>query len=305
MNLKRTAARVPLVRNFVSPGRPRSTEEQPTYVMRHAPGSYASPIPNLDEVRAAESQIWSCPDSLPGIDIRDQAQLDLVRELAGFYSDQPFQAEAQPGVRYYLANSWFAYPDGLMLHLVLRWARPRRYVEVGSGFSSAVTLDTNERFLDGALECTFIEPRPDRLNELLLEGDSGRNKIIAGPVQSVGTEVFEELDANDVLFIDSSHVSKVGSDVNRLVLDVLPRLKKGVLVHFHDIGWPFEYARQWIYQGRAWNEAYLVRAFLMCNPSFEILLFNHYLSIFHHEEVTTLLPLWGVEQGGSLWLRRS
>jgi hypothetical protein len=192
-----------------------------------------------------------------------------------------------------------------MLHLMLRWTRPRKVIEVGSGFSSAAILDTNDRFLDGAVSCTFIEPFPQRrLDGLLQAGDASRHEVIAEPVQHVPIERFDELDAGDVLFIDSSHVSKAGSDVNRLVFEVLPRLRTGVIVHFHDIGWPFEYPREWIYGGRAWTEAYLLHAFMLFNADFEIVLFNHYLALFHGDAVAAKLPLWGVEQGGSLWIRR-
>jgi hypothetical protein len=274
-------------------------------VMMHPPGHYASPIPALHEVRAREAQIFAHPRAVPGIDTRDEQQLALVEEFKPLYDDQPFTAEPQPGFRYHLANRWFSYSDGLMLHLMLRWARPRRVIEVGSGFSSAAILDTNDRFLDGAVSCTFIEPFPERrLHGLLQAGDASRHEVVAQPVQDVPLERFAALEAGDILFIDSSHVSKAGSDVNRLVFDVLPRLQPGVLVHFHDIGWPFEYPREWVYGGRAWTEAYVLRGFFMFNSDFEILLFNHYLALFHHDEVAAALPLWGVEQGGSLWARR-
>ena len=93
--------------------------------------------------------------------------------------------------------------------------------------------------------------------------------------------LFRELHAGDVLFVDSTHVAKVGSDVNHIFFEILPILQPGVVVHFHDIMYPFEYEPKWIYTGVAWNEAYMLRAFLMFNPTFKILLFNSFLAHLH------------------------
>jgi predicted O-methyltransferase YrrM len=303
--IERRLRELPVVRDLVAGRRLARAHRSTGYVMRHPPGHYASPIPALNEIRAREDEIFDRPETIPAIDVRSAAQLALVREFAPLYADQPFGAEARDGLRYHLKNQWFSYSDGLMLHCMLRWLAPKRLIEVGSGYSSAAILDTNDRFLDGRMACTFIEPNASRLHGLLRDGDARDHRVIEQPVQRVPLEVFDELDAGDVLFVDSSHVSKAGSDVNRLVFDVLPRLRPGVVVHFHDIAWPFEYPRQWIYGGRAFNEAYLLHAFLMFNPDFEIVLFNSYLAEFHRDEVAHSLPLWAEEVGGSLWLRRT
>ena len=129
--------------------------------------------------------------------------------------------------------------------------------------------------------------------------------MIAADVQDVSPEHFQSLEANDVLFIDSSHVMKVGSDVVYLLSDVLPSLKRGVVVHFHDIFWPFEYPESWLLDGRAWNEAYGLKAFLQFNSSFEIVFFNSYLSVHHRNILERHLPLFLRNPGGSLWLRKT
>jgi hypothetical protein len=105
-----------------------------------------------------------------------------------------------------------------------------------------------------------------------------------------------------VLFIDSSHVAKIGSDVNLLFLEVIPRLRPGVQLQVHDIIWPFEYARKWVYQGRAWNEAYLLRALLVGNPRLRITLWSSYLAAWHRDRVGAVLPLWLRDSGTSMWL---
>jgi hypothetical protein len=125
-------------------------------------------------------------------------------------------------------------------------------------------------------------------------------------VQRVPLDVFAQLRAGDVLFIDSSHVVKIGSDVAYLVHEVLPSLAAGVVVHFHDILWPFEYPRDWVLdQGKAWNEAYFVRAFLQFNAAFEILYFNSFIANRHPASLRELLPRCVENPGGSLWLRRA
>ena len=130
-------------------------------------------------------------------------------------------------------------------------------------------------------------------------------QLLKVPLQDVDLNIFSTLTANDILFIDSSHVSKVGSDVNYLVFEILPRLKPGVYIHFHDIFYPFEYPKRWICDlGISWNEAYLLRAFLQYNQSFCIALFINYLERFYPEQLRSLVPQSVGGAGGSLWLRR-
>lgn len=305
MSIRQALARFPLLSELAQARRMWQARRATGYVMESAPGHFGSPVPALNEIREREDEIFRIPGSIPGIALNGPAQLRLITQLAEFYRDQPFDRQPQEGLRYYFKNDVFSYGDALVLHSILRKFRPRRLIEVGSGFSSAVILDTNDRFLGRELSCTFIDPFPQRLRALLRESDSRHHRILVQPIQRVAPEVFDELGDGDVLFIDSSHVSKVGSDVNWLFFEVLPRLQPGVLVHVHDVFYPFEYPRNWIYQGRAWNENYLLRAFLLFNKDFDILLFNSYLAHFHHDEVAANMPLWAEKPGGSLWIRRA
>jgi hypothetical protein len=132
-----------------------------------------------------------------------------------------------------------------------------------------------------------------------------RHELIESDVQDVPLTRFEGLEANDVLFIDSSHVIKAGSDVVFLLSQVLPSLRPGVLIHFHDIFWPFEYPEEWLRGGRAWNEAYALRAFLQFNSRFEIVFFNSYLGIHEADALRFHLPLFLRNPGGSIWLRKT
>jgi predicted O-methyltransferase YrrM len=274
----------------------------------YPPGHYYSPLPDY----AGLDRAIANPESeLPGIDLNSAGQADLLRSLAAFVPDQPFPEQPTPGVRYYFENAFFTYPDALVLYAMLRHMQPRRVVEVGSGFSSAVMLDTRDRFLDPDIPFTFIDPEPGRLGSLLRPADRERCTILSSRVQDVGLEPFQTLEANDILFVDSSHVTKVGSDVNHIVFKVLPALRPGVLIHIHDIFWPFEYPAKWFNEGRAWNEAYLVRAFLQHSSAFEVVLFVSYLEQHHSTLLAALMPLARKRAitnpavgGSSLWLRK-
>ena len=123
-------------------------------------------------------------------------------------------------------------------------------------------------------------------------------------VQDLPLEIFGQLACGDVLFIDSSHVAKTGSDVNDLFFRILPQLASGVWIHLHDVHYPFEYPEQWVYEGRSWNESYLLRAFLQYNTRFRVELFNSYLSVHHPERWEVAMPPAARTAGGSIWLRK-
>lgn len=269
------------------------------------PGHFYSAIPALSEIRADEARLFAPPPrTLPGVDLREGAQLALLESFLPFYREQPFPADRTPPLRYWFENPSYSWSDAIFLHCMLRHLCPRRVVEVGSGHSSCVTLDTNERFLGGRADCTFVEPYPELLRSLLRAGDEASIRIIPSRLQDVPLAVFEALEANDVLFVDSTHVSKIGSDVNHLFFEVLPRLRPGVHVHLHDVFHPFEYPRDWILEGRAWTEAYLLRAFLAFNGAFEVVVFNTFLETFHRPWFEANMPLCLRNPGGSLWMRR-
>jgi predicted O-methyltransferase YrrM len=268
-------------------------------------GHYNSPFPSSADVDRAALRMGSPPPQLAGVDLGPRRQVELLERLAVFARDADLPREPADDWRFFHNNFFFGYGDADCLLGMIRHLEPRRIVEVGSGFSSALILDTNQRYFDGAIDCVFVEPEPKRLLQLLRPGDMDKITFIPEPVQDVSLTEFEKLEANDVLFIDSSHVAKAGSDVNHAVFEILPLLKPGVHIHFHDIFYPFEYARDWIAQGRAWSESYLVRAFLQFNASFEICLFCDYLRLFHADTVRRTVPTLHYSVPGSLWLRRT
>ncbi len=277
------------------------------------PGHYYSPIPNLEEIKSRHTQIFEKPiNEILGIDLNTSEQLKLLESFAGNYGDLPFPEDPSSGFRYYLNNDFYAYSDGICLYSMLRQLKPRRFIEVGSGFSSAAALDTRDRFLDSEMEFVFIEPYPERLESLLTSDDKKNEhiRIIPSFVQDVTLDIFSSLQSGDILFIDSTHVSRVGSDVNYLFFEVIPALNPGVHIHIHDVFFPFEYPKKWIYDGRSWNESYLLRAFLQYNRDFEIVFFNNYLQQVYHDLVAEKMPLCLTQPNseltitGSIWLRR-
>ncbi len=267
------------------------------------PGHFYSPLPSGEEVAEAFARGGFGPP-FPGVDLNEAGQLERLERFAGWYAEQPFPEAVTPGRRFHLANPSYGHFDAIMLYSMLREARPRRIIEVGSGFSSAAMLDLNDQVLGGTVEFTFIDPDMRRLRPLLREGDAGRVTLIERRVQEVPLEAFAALGAGDVLFIDSSHVSKIGSDVNRLYFDVLPALAPGVLIHIHDVAGNLEYPREWLEEGRAWNEQYLLRAFLMHNAAYRVELFTGWLFNTRHAWFRDRMPLCARGGGGQLWLRK-
>ncbi|REL32855.1 class I SAM-dependent methyltransferase [Rhodohalobacter sp. SW132] len=276
------------------------------------PGHFYSPIPDYESLKNRKPLFNQDVREIPGLELREKKQLELVDRLAGFYRELPWKEDAKNSpLRYHFDNIYFSYGDAVTLYSMMRHFQPKRMIEAGSGFSSAAMLDVDERFFDGEIQFTFIEPHPERLRELLSDEDLDRVSILSQPVQQVDLSEFELLDEGDFLFVDSSHVSKTGSDVNFLIHSVLPALKSGVIIHFHDIFWPFEYPKKWLKSGRAWNECYLIRAFLLYNPQFEILFFNSYLEKHHRKKIREKLPLMLRQPSAkmtfgnsSLWLRK-
>ena len=268
------------------------------------PGHFYSPYADLADIQARRDVVFDRTVDPLGVDLREQRQHELLAELAAYYPDIAYGENQAEHLRYSFDNGMLGYADGTLLYLLLRHVKPRRLIEVGSGWSSALILDTVEAF-DLDTELTFIEPHTERLDTLLTSKDRDRATIIAQPVQAVDLTIFDTLQDGDILFIDSTHVSKVGSDVNLLFFEVLPRLASGVHIHVHDIFFPFEYPEKWIAQGRAWSESYVLRAFLQFNQSFEVTLFANMMQLRHRDWLDANLPLTLKNPAGSFWMRRT
>jgi hypothetical protein len=141
---------------------------------------------------------------------------------------------------------------------------------------------------------------------VLRAGFAGLTSLIPSKVEEVSLDLFTELEPSDVLFIDSSHVVRTGGDVTYLFLEVLPRLRPGVVVHVHDIFLPREYPREWVTEElRFWTEQYLLQAFLVFNSAFRVLFANSYVGARYATDLRETFPSspwWG---GGSFWMQRT
>jgi len=267
-------------------------------------GHFYSPIVHPGDARSRATHLWKRQDAMAGVDLRPLAQLELLRQLATHTASIDYPIDKPPvGMGYFYGNDQFPALDAEFLHTMLCHLAPKTIIGVGSGFSSLITAHVNQHILGGALNFTCIEPYP---RKFLTDGVPGITRLVQKKVEAVELEFFDSLHAGDILFIDSSHVSKTGSDVNYLFFEVLPRLCMGVYVHIHDIFLPDKYPEAWVIdQGRNWNEQYLLRAFLQYNADWEVVWAAHFMGTRYTEAVQDVFPHYPeVGGGGSFWVRR-
>jgi hypothetical protein len=193
-----------------------------------------------------------------------------------------------------------------VLYAMVRRFRPKRLIEIGTGYSTLISTEAAARnHLDGfPCELTSIDPfaPQDLLTNLPVPV-----AVLQKPVQEVPIANFLELQSDDILFIDSTHVCRIGSDVQYEFLEVLPRLNPGVVVHIHDIFLPLDYPEDWLRsRQRFWNEQYLLQAFLCGNRDFEVLWAGAWMHHQHPDRLTDAFPSYnrGVNLPGSFWVRK-
>lgn len=264
------------------------------------PGHFYSPIANLSEVEYSVENRSNVNGIEPNID--DGKMDDFFLEISKeFVSIDSFLGS---GARYKESKTYYNNGDAYILSAIIAHIKPSQFIEIGSGFSSACAMDSADYYRLNT-KFTFIEPYPDRLKRLLLHDDIKRCNIIDKPVQSVNLDLFRSLNENDILFIDSSHIIKTGSDVNFEFFEILPNLKPGVVIHFHDIFSGWEYPDQWIRENnRSWNELYALRLFLMYNNNFEIVYFNDYFWRKRPDKIKETLLSNLSDLGSGIYLRR-
>jgi hypothetical protein len=262
------------------------------------PVHFYSPVPATQTI---PETVWShVIQARLGCDFNIERQLRVLQRLGRWgaeLSDTPVLAA--PAGEFCWNNPAFCPGDAAVYYSMIREYHPRQVVEVGSGYSTMLAARACLKNGDTQLRC--IEPYPMEA----LATVKGVTEVISSRVQDIPLEWFDRLDANDVLFIDSTHVSKIGSDVNYLVLEVLPRLKSGVLVHFHDIFLPNEMPRNWVMDYQLfWNEQYLLAAFLLFNNAFEVICANQLLGTQYPDEFRAAFPVVTTPGGASFWMRR-
>jgi hypothetical protein len=239
------------------------------------PADYNSPIPNLGDLK---DDVFEKVHGSAGLDWNVPEQLLLLDRF------KEYLVEFQPS-----PNVGLSLVDAFVLYAMVRSRKPGIMIEVGSGESTKVALAAlawNAK--EGNLADFYaIEPYPSQpLKNIVME----RFHLLKKPVQDVDIELPRTA---DILFIDSSHVSKIGSDVNFLMLDVVPQMKCGSVIHWHDILIPGDYWKDWVRENRTfWNESYMLHTFMLFNHAFKILWASHYLQLFHREELQSAFPFF-------------
>ena len=226
------------------------------------PRHFYSSQPDIDDLRRTQDE-WRYASDLPGIHVDLDEQARNLQDMVA-----PFESEYRGNTAFLhgVANQYgpgYGYIEAQAIHGVVRSVKPRRIIEVGSGVSThcmLTALALNEKDGGPAAEMTCVEPFPSSWLR-----DSKDIRLIPQKVQTVDTATFEELEEGDLLFIDSSHTVKPGSDVNHLFLEVLPRIKPGVYIHVHDITLPYDYGRSVLKTKLHWSETSLLRAYLTQN----------------------------------------
>jgi len=245
---------------------------------------------------------------LPGININMQGQLAMLDQLGAMWAEigacLPWpKQERDSELRFYYENPSYSYFDAMSLAAMLQRLKPKRILAFVDEFQYACFMDILERLQLGAV-CKFIEPDPHRLENYAPLPEDSPHVIICSTLKTLERQHFDQLEAGDVLFVDTTHVAKAGSDVCRLFGQVLPSLAPYVWVQIHDVFWPFEYPEGWLREGRSWNELYVLRAWLQFNGAVEIKLLLNYLWLFYESDCVRNFPDSKLNPGGALWIMR-
>jgi Methyltransferase domain len=310
-HLKRKLAN--LLANHVSSLLPKIANNKEYFQLWEKKGFHITPIhfyEPIPDTRTLKNELWETESELPGINKNTEKQLKLLTQVFTQYKEEynfP-QKQTPTPYEYYYENNFFPQVDADVLYALTRHFKPKKIIEVGSGLSTyimakACLLNTEKN--DVKTDYTIIDPFP---NETVKKGIPGVTNLIQKPVEQVPLDPFLMLGENDILFIDSSHVARIGGDVNYLFLQVLPRINKGVVVHIHDVFLPFEYPKNFVLKYYMfWSEQYLLQAFLSFNSEFEVLWAGYYMQQKHPEECKLVFPSFTERKEkapGSFWIRR-
>lgn len=251
------------------------------------PNHFYWPIP---DIASLEKRQWPEKAMPAGVDLRMPEQVNLLQYFAMKYgSEWTFPEHPVDGMVYHYNNGLFESVDSEIAYSIVRHFAPSRIIEVGGGYSTrilAAALRKNFHETGKHGELITIDPYCD-------PALSNLSTIIRKPVQEVDLDLFQTLGENDILFIDSSHVISVGSDAVFEYLEIVPRLRKGVVLHAHDIFLPSDYPREPVLKNMCfWSEQYLLQSFLSLNPSFEVLWGSSAMQAFHSDILDEHFPRW-------------
>jgi hypothetical protein len=269
------------------------------------PRGYYAPVPDPDELTDAD---WERRSDLAGIDLDLDAQVRFLRdELAAFVAEwEPARTGEWGSGRFYLDNGMYGPGDAELLYAMVRRFTPARMIELGSGFTTLAAAEACARNAADGASCRYdvYDPYPRDLVAPDAEWPTATHELRA---QDVPGDAFLELGDRDLLIVDTTHVVKLAGDVNRVILDVLPRLAAGVVVHFHDIWLPWEYHRGLVAELGFWNEQYLLQAYLSGHPDWEVLLAAQALARERRTDLEAVVPALSGSgsQPTNFWIRRT
>ena len=243
------------------------------------PYHFYVPVSNILELNKDKS--WQKKTNLKGINFNKLNQISNIKKIM-----LPYFSEYKNGKIYQDAtrNNYglgFGAIEAQALHGVIRHIKPNKIIEIGSGVSTYCMLKA------GAKNITCIEPYPSKF---LVKNK--KINLIKKNIQKINLDIFKSLSKNDLLFIDSSHTLKINSDLTKIYLEILPILKKGVIIQIHDIFFPYNFQRDAnnsIYQ---WMETQLLQAFLINNNKIEIIFSMSYLHYEAPNELKKLFPIY-------------
>lgn len=266
---------------------------------------------NVPDLRLLPDSIWQQSSELVGLDIKRDKQLQLLEIFESSYKLSydafPANKSAIPH-EFFLNNGTFGSIDAEIAYCMVRHFKPQRIIEVGSGASTCVLAQSivqNQRESSTySCQLVSIDPYP---SEIVKHGLPGHSELIQRQIQEMPLDFFRDLAENDILFIDSTHIAEIGSDVVFEFLEIIPRLKRGVLIHVHDVFLPASYPREWVHNEHwFWNEQYLLQAFLAFNSAFEVLWAGSFMRIQCPDDLKRAFASFGKfgHWPGSIWLRR-
>ena len=250
------------------------------------------PIPDDSDVADG---FWEKRSELVGVDMNESFAKKLLVDVFPNYMEEfrskfPIYAPDDPR-QFYLINGGYMAVDAHVYYGLIRHYKPRHIIEIGAGNSTilaGVACLQNESETGQSTDLSAIDPYP---YDFLASGEvPGLTRMIKAKIQDVDVDLFKSLEANDILFIDSSHVLKSGGDVQMEYLEILPRLAPGVLVHIHDVSLPRAYPHVYYDNYLYWNEQYLLQAFLAFNSKFEVIWPGNYMMLNHPDLVLNVFP---------------
>lgn len=260
------------------------------------PQRYFEPLPLVTDVERITRS--------PRLIAKDPGESEDMRAILALRNNPESLKQFDAWLSELNKNPMFRGLDALAYHTLIKKYKPKRIIEIGSGFSALLALKTlKENQIEGKV--TSIEPFPrDFLAPL--HKTYPNHTLIKQKIQDVPLsdgDMFEQLEANDFLFIDSTHVSTVGGDLTTIFCEIFPKLKPGVIVHVHDVSWPYEYPRRLVYDyGRFYNELYLIAAILGQGA------YTYLFGTYHTELLHPAAPPEGTSidyyRGMSLWIQK-